>query len=140
MFIVFQDLCNQKFPVDFILTDDFQEFSFIENYYESTLSNCQEEVSVSLSLERISVSSSNNESNIQKMKDLLSQTLTVYEEIETRHQEEINCLKQRLKSIEEENFTLKSQCETLQQEKNDLHIELQNMKDSMKQFVSNFVN
>ena len=114
------------------MTNDFQEFYFVENGSNATNSDYE----VCNDLEKVNICSEG--SNAQKIKNSLMQTLEAYEQIETEHQEEIQSLKIKVKNIEQEKNDFKSQCEILEQEKNKYWIELQSMKDSMKQLIYNF--
>ena len=140
MSLVFADLCNKKFPTNFGITEDFQEFIFIESDDDSMFSNIDEdyqlvsqeksedsekngrheseqvmnEDDVSINMEELVVSSPplNSRDNAQKVKDILTQTMTqtckVLEEIERSHQEEIFRLNSELEN-------LRNHCQTLEQ-------------------------
>lgn len=170
--------------MSFGLTDDFQEFNFMfPNHAEDYEHECQEiseesqkncpqeseqamsEDDVSINLNHLVVSSvsSNNRDNVQIMKDVLAQTLQVFEEIETNHQEDIIQLNSDLKNLKNQQLESKAQSsemisnlelelENLRNEKSELKRQYQRLKEenmkllternemkfAMKQLVSNF--
>ena len=167
MSLVFADLCNKKFPTNFGITEDFQEFIFIESDDDSMFSNIDEdyqlvsqeksedsekngrheseqvmnEDDVSINMEELVVSSphSNSRDNAQKVKDILTQTMTQTMTQTCKVLEEIE------RSHQEEIFRLNSElenlrnhCQTLEQEKVRLLTEMNEMKSAMKQVLSNF--
>ena len=138
MSLVFADLCNKKFPTNFGITEDFQEFIFIESDDDSMFSNIDEdyqlvsqeksedsekngrqeseqvmnEDDVSINMEELVVSSppSNSRDNAQKVKDILTQTMTQTMTQTCKVLEEIE------RSHQEEIFRLNSKMEHLRKQ------------------------
>ena len=154
-FLVFDNLCNQKFPLNFVISNDFREFCFLENNAnevpneEFMISNdfrefCfiennsnevpNEEFAIQeCNFEEVETSNvSSNEDNLKIFMDSLNEPLKIYKQIQSQHDNEICQLK-------EEILNLRTKCKSLEEEKNELSIELKNVKNSMKQFVSSLM-
>lgn len=148
MLLVFEKLCNRKFPEEFGITSNFQEFVFdvsslsCEEMHHEEMNEKEEygeneEVfTYSKEIDDSTSYSLNSQNDLQKLKDTLTQNIEVINQIEIRHQREIAQLKLDLETITRQNIELETRYKILEQEKNDLLNANQDMKLSVKRFFS----
>jgi len=114
-----------------MISNDFREFCFIENNANEVPN--EEFVIQECNFEEVENSNvSSNEDNLKIFMDSLNEPLKIYKQIQSQHDNEICQLK-------EEILNLRTKCKSLEEDKNEFSIELQNVKISLKQFVSSLM-